>query len=115
MSDENREETEAVEPPQETVTFAFDRLTVARFREIIPGMLAGRKPFKPGRPPVRLLEDVSTDSFGNDMWVLPRLRKRGKSSQVPLTHHPFDTSALGYPRPIMFRAPPRVPNAVTAP
>jgi hypothetical protein len=36
MTDESREETKAVEPPQETVSFAFDRLTVARFREVFP-------------------------------------------------------------------------------
>ncbi len=36
MNDDDREDNEAVKPPQETVSFAFDRMTVARFREVFP-------------------------------------------------------------------------------
>lgn len=36
MTDDRHEESAAVEPPQETVSFAFDRMTVARFREVFP-------------------------------------------------------------------------------
>ncbi|SCB37544.1 hypothetical protein [Rhizobium hainanense] len=36
MTDEHHEEAEASDPPQETVSFAFDRMTIARFREVFP-------------------------------------------------------------------------------
>ena len=36
MTDENRKGDEVTEPPHETVSFAFDRMTVARFRETFP-------------------------------------------------------------------------------
>ncbi len=36
MTDVDREKKDAVEPLQETVSFAFDRMTVVRFREIFP-------------------------------------------------------------------------------
>ncbi|MGG7518802.1 hypothetical protein ACQ3G6_13030 [Allorhizobium undicola] len=36
MTDDRHEDSEAVDPPQETVSFAFDRMTVARFREVFP-------------------------------------------------------------------------------
>ncbi|MBX4900117.1 hypothetical protein [Rhizobium bangladeshense] len=36
MTDDRHDEIEAVDPPQETVSFAFDRMTVARFREVFP-------------------------------------------------------------------------------
>lgn len=36
MTEDNHEETKDTDPPQETVSFAFDRMTVARFRETFP-------------------------------------------------------------------------------
>ncbi|MBY3034288.1 hypothetical protein HF265_35340 [Rhizobium leguminosarum] len=36
MTDEQRQQSGADEPLQETVAFAFDRMTVARFREVFP-------------------------------------------------------------------------------
>ena len=36
MTDDNQEQAEANRPPQETVSFTFDRMTVARFRETFP-------------------------------------------------------------------------------
>ena len=36
MTDKGHKESEAVDPPQETVSLAFDRMTVARFREVFP-------------------------------------------------------------------------------
>ena len=36
MTDDNQDQAEADRPPQETVSFTFDRMTVARFRETFP-------------------------------------------------------------------------------
>jgi hypothetical protein len=36
MTNEQAQQSEAEEPSQETVSFAFDRMTVARFREVFP-------------------------------------------------------------------------------
>jgi len=36
MTEDNHEETNDTDPPQERVSFAFDRMTVARFRETFP-------------------------------------------------------------------------------
>ncbi len=36
MTEDNQEENNDADPPQETVSFAFDRMTVARFRETFP-------------------------------------------------------------------------------
>lgn len=34
MTDDNHKQAEADRPPQETVSFTFDRMTVARFRSV---------------------------------------------------------------------------------
>jgi len=36
MTDEDRGKKDAVDPPHQTMSFAFDRMTVARFRECFP-------------------------------------------------------------------------------
>ncbi|TWF43370.1 hypothetical protein [Neorhizobium alkalisoli] len=36
MNNDQHGETELTDPPEETVSFAFDRMTVARFREVFP-------------------------------------------------------------------------------
>ncbi|WP_018901373.1 hypothetical protein [Rhizobium sp. 2MFCol3.1] len=36
MTDDRNEDKQAVDPPQETVSFAFDRMTVARIRQVFP-------------------------------------------------------------------------------
>ncbi len=36
MTDDRNEDKQAVDPPQETVSFASDRMTVARFRQAFP-------------------------------------------------------------------------------
>jgi hypothetical protein len=36
MTDDHHQGNEPVHPPQETVSFAFDRMTVARSRDVFP-------------------------------------------------------------------------------
>ena len=101
MTDKDREKNEAMDAPQETVSFPFDRMTVGRFREAFPNA-GGPTHFKPGRFQARPHENASIGGSPPKPAVEHLMKKSGAemptSSSLSSVHIFKSTTAVSVSR-----------------